>query len=445
MQIRNALVCLLVLCCLLSSHDLAVGLDNMWDLEAVNEIGFGIHPKVNADYNNPGNKVIVEGVVIGDSQEILDPNNAYTIFIQDENSDRGGIQAWAGSWFYGPSMWAMLRSTDYINCQAGDRVRITGFLADAGRGKAVINHRHSNDPALVFTVEVIGHSGIPDPMLIPSVSDCNYFDQTRAGGGERYQTRFVMLHGVDIVSGAWANNSLTTIADSTGSVGMLLSAMGDFNSNPQPSGKLNVVGIFDQEDTISPYTECYRVWVKRSSDIASAVDACREVGAFDAGKRVGLIGKVVSRVYNGFLYVQDQTRAGGVRINTYRTFAPGSLLCVQGEVTELGDEKAINANYLYQQGSTTVRPVGVTSRVLWAENGLDVRGLLVRCFARVGEYLGNGIYSMTDDAGRTIYLISNGVTLPQQGTPVTVTAVASVENDVPVLLLAGAEDVTVLQ
>lgn len=443
MQIRKMLICLLLWCSLLG-HAQVYGLDNMWDLEAVNSIGFGTHPKVNADYNDPANKVIVEGVVIGGSHEILNPAIAYTIFIQDENSDRGGIQAWAGSWFYGSNMWAMLRSTDYIDCQAGDRVRITGFLADAGRGKVVINHRHSNDPALVFTVEVIGHSGIPDPMLISSVSDCNYFDQTRAGGGERYQTRFVMLHGVDVISGTWENNSLTTIADSTGSVGMLLSAMGDFNNNPQPSGKLNVVGIFDQEDTTSPYVEGYRVWVRNSSDVASAVDACREVGAFEVGKRVGLVGKVVSRVYNGFLYVQDQTRVGGVRINTNRAFEPGSLLCVQGEVTTVGDEKAVVANHLYQQGSTVVRPVGVTSRTLWAENGLNVRGLLVRCFARVGDNLGGGLYSMTDDAGKTIYLRSNGVNLPQQGTPITVTAVASTENGVPVLLLAEAEDIEVL-
>jgi hypothetical protein len=443
MQIRKMLLCLL-LCCPLLSHTSVYGLDNMWDLEAVNSVGFGIHPKVNADYNNPANKVVVEGVVIGGSHEILNPNSAYTIFIQDENSDRGGIQAWAGSWFYGPSMWATLRSTDYIDCQAGDRVRITGFLADAGRGKVVINHRHSNDPALVFTVEVIGHPGIPDPMLISSVSDCNYFDQTRAGGGERYQTRFVMLHGVNIISGTWANNSLTTIADSTGSVGMLLSAMGDFNINPKPSGKLNVVGIFDQEDTIYPYVEGYRVWVRNSSDVASAVDACREVGAFEVGKRVGLVGKVVSRVYNGFLYVQDQTRVGGVRINTNRVFEPGSVLCVQGEVTAVGDEKAVVANHLYQQGSTVIRPVGVTSRTLWAENGLNVNGLLVRCFARVGDDLGGGLYSMTDDAGKTIYLRSNGVRLPQQGTPIAVTAVASTENGVPLLLLAEAEDIKVL-
>ncbi len=443
MRLASALICLLLFYCFLLVYVQAAQLDNMWDLEAVNEIGFGVHPKVNADYNNPNNKVIVEGVVIGGSHEILNPNSAYTIFIQDENSDRGGIQAWAGSWFYGPSMWSMLRSTDYIDCQAGDRVRITGFLADAGRGKVVINHRHSNDPALIFTVEIIGHSGIPDPMFIPSVSECNYFDQTRAGGGERYQTRFVMLHGVDIISGNWANNSLTTIADSTGSLGMLLSAMGDFDSSPQPSGKLNVVGIFDQEDTTSPYTEGYRIWVKRSSDVASAINACREVGAFAVGNRVGLVGKVVSRVYNGFLYVQDQTRVSGVRINTDRTFAPGSLLGIQGEVATLGDEKVINANHLCPQGSTSIRPVGVTSRELWAENGLDVRGLLVRCFAKVGIDLGYCLYSMTDDAGKTIYLRSNGTTLPQQGTPVAVTAVVSRENGVPVLLLARDEDVTV--
>jgi hypothetical protein len=43
--------------------------------------------------------------------------------------------------------------------------------------------------------------------------------------------------------------------------------MGDFDSHPAPTGNFQVTGIFDQEDLAAPYTDSYRLWVKRYSDI----------------------------------------------------------------------------------------------------------------------------------------------------------------------------------
>ncbi|MCX8052202.1 MAG: hypothetical protein N3B12_00190 [Armatimonadetes bacterium] len=427
------------------------GLDNIWDLEAVDQYGIGTHPKVNASTNDPNNRVIVEGIALAGSSEILNPGPpagmgiAYTLFIQDDTSYRGGIQAWAGSWFYGDPLWTSLRNTDYINVNAGDRVRITGFLADAGRGKVVINHRHSNNPVLVFTVEVLGHPGLPDPVFIPSVSACNYFDQTRAGGGEFYQTRYAMLHGLNIVSGNWANNSLLTVADSTGSVGMLLSLMGDFNGKQPPQGKLNVVGIFDQEDTTLPHTEGYRLWVKRQSDVALALDACRQVRSRSNGERVGLANKVVSRAYPGYFYIQDAGRTGGVRVVSNRSVVPGNVVCVQGSVTSITNEKVVTPTYLIVNSGSAPKPIGVTSRELWRMTGLDVRGLLVRCVCKIGVDQGGGVYSLTDDAGKTIYVQTNGVTLPSTGTRVAIDAVVSELNGTPMLLLASGDDVHTLE
>jgi len=428
----------------------AVTAESMWDLEAVNSIGFGTHPKVNADASDPSNLVTVEGVALCGSSEILNPGPpaamgiAYTLFVQDDTSDRGGIQAWAGSWFYGDPMWTDLRQSDYINVSAGDRVRITGFIADAGRGKVVINHRHSNSPNLVFTVEVLGHPGLPDPVLIPSVSQCNYFDQTRSGGGEFYQTRYAMLHGVDVTSGNWANNSMLTVADESGSVGMLLSARGDFSGQSKPDGKLNVVGIFDQEDTTSPYTENYRLWVKKQSDVALALDACREVRTRADGERVGLANKIVSRAYSGFFYVQDASRTGGVRVVSTRSVSSGDLVSIQGQVTNTDGEKALAPKYLIVGTGNAPKPVGVTSRELWRSDGLDVRGLLIRCVCTIGTDQGGGVYSMTDDAGKTIYIQTYGASLPDAGTRVAINAVLGDANGTPLLLLADGADVTVI-
>lgn len=420
--------------------------DSLWDYEAVDSVGFGTHPAISYPETDPASKIVVEGVALASSSEILNSASQYTVFIQDDTSDRGGLQAWTGSFFYSPEYWATLRTTDYIDFAAGDRLRITGLLADMGRGKVVINNRgHGGAPYLVWHVDIIGHPGLPDPELIPTVSNCNYFDQTRVDGGERYQTRYAMLHGVQITGGTWGNNKLMTIADPTGSVGMLLSAQGDFASYLQPTGKLNVVGIFDQEDNgTSPYTDGYRIWVKRFSDIAIALDGCREVSTHSSGERVALVNKVVSRVYDGYFFIQDADRTGGVRVVSSRTFKPGDVVCVQGLIDSVDGENVINPTYL-SLSTNVPKPVFVTSPTLWGEGGLDVSGLLVRVFAKVGTDQGDGTYSLTDDSGtRTIYVKTNGVTMPAQNTSVAITAVATNSGGTPLLLLADRHDIQVI-
>lgn len=420
--------------------------DTMWDYEAVDSTGYGTHPLCWADETDPNSRITVEGVALAGSNEILDPNSQYTAFIQDDTSYRGGMQAWTGKFFYGDAMWTQLRTSDYIDFQAGDRLRITGLIADMGRGKVVINNRgHNSSPNLIWHVDILSHPGLPDPELIPSVSNCNYFDQTRTDGGERYQTRYVMLHGVQISGGTWGSDNLMTIQDTSGSVGMLLSAMGDFNAYSQPQGKLNVVGIFDQEVPTGAvdYTTGYRVWVKRFSDIATALDGCREVSSHNVGDRVALVNKVVSRVYDGYFYIQDQDRSGGVRIISDRVFKPGNIVCVQGTVTTVDDETAITPTYL-SLGTNVPKPVFVTSPTLWGQGGLNVNGLLVRVFAKTGTDQGDGTYSLIDDNNKTIYVKTNGVTMPAGGTSVAVTAVATNPNGTPILLLADKHDIQIV-
>lgn len=428
---------------LLTQGAAASALDIAWELQEVNEIGFGIHSKVNAAAEDPANKVVIEGVALAGSNEILDPADQYTLFIQDDLRPRGGMQIWAGSWFYG-SLWPILRSTDFIDVNAGDRVRVTGYLADAGRGKAVINHRHSASPELIFHVEVTEHPGLPDPELIPSVAYCNYFDMTRSGGGEHYQTRFVMLHDVEVTNGVWGNNSLLAVADETGSVGALLSAMGDFSEGPQPQDKLSFVAIFDQEDTTSPHTEDYRLWVKKSQDVGLALDACRQVKSHDIGTSIALINKVVSRAYDGFFYVQDEDRCGGVRITSDRCPLPGQLVSVLGVVSEANGEKAIVPTHLSLGDHAEVKPVFVTGPTLRGENGLDVNGLLVRCVVTVGAPGSNGLYTCTDDSGESILVEPKGVTLPE-GNTVVLTGVPSLWDGDTVLLVNDEDDIHILQ
>jgi hypothetical protein len=229
-----------------------------WDLEAVDEDGVGSHPLVGAAIS-PENRVTVEGIALNTTGEMLNLDDMYTIFLQDET---GGLQVWAASWWY--DVWI---PPEYILVEAGDRVQVEGFLADHN-GKVFINDRHSSAPEVRFTVTMVEkNAGMPEPKLIPSISACNYFDQTRAGGGEKYQTQRCRLNGVHIVSGTWGNGQELTISDGAGELTMLLSEQGDFDLYPAPTGAFDVIGIFDQEDPADDpnpaFHDHYRIWVKK--------------------------------------------------------------------------------------------------------------------------------------------------------------------------------------
>jgi len=252
--------------------------ERIWDLEAVDADGVGIHPKVGADPTDPANRVCVEGIVLNGTGEYLDPNIMYTIFIQGEGQDPGGIQVWAGI-FYNPD-WPR-----YPDVQAGDRVRVEGFAANYN-GKVFINERHSASPDLQFTVTVLDHPGMPVPIVIPWIAEANYFDPTRSGGGEKYQTHWCRINNVWIVEGNWGANESLTIADGTGQLTLKLSGRGDFDSFDPPAGKFHVIGVFDQEDSTLPWHENYRIWTKMMADIIPATpgdaDGDDDVDVFDA-------------------------------------------------------------------------------------------------------------------------------------------------------------------
>ncbi|MCE5324194.1 hypothetical protein LLG46_12895 [bacterium] len=407
--------------------------DTIWDYEAVDANGIGTHPLVAAfssgSFSVPQEKVTVEGVALAGYNDVSDPDSSggyYTAFMQDTGSNCGGIQIWAGSWFYG-ALWSAYRQSYYVNFQAGDRLRVTGYLADAHRGKVVINHLHTAIPSYAFTVEVLDHPGLPEPTLITNVSDCNYFDQSRAGGGEYYQTRYVRLYGVQVKSGTWASGQQLSVGDSTGEVGMLLSSVKDFSDSADYKGSLSVVGIFDQEDTSVPCTSNYRVWVTDSSNIAMA--------------------RVVSRVFDDCFYVQEEGRQSGIKVIGSFSVNPGDRVALQGTFTSEGPEQTVEATTCPVVFSgDEPKPVFVNGKTLAAEHGLGVFGILVRCCGTLGQSLGDGDYDFTTDNGDVIRLTKAAGITAQEGDFVAVNAIASLEDDgiTPKLILGDPNDLTVM-
>lgn len=235
--------------------------DSIWALEAVDAMGLGTHPKVGAAAVEE-NKVTIRGIALNRSDAYLDPTRMWQIYVQAEAPDQGGIAAWAGI-FYN-SNWPRYPE----NIEPGDRIEITGYVSNIN-GKVNINERHSAAPELQFQVTVLqAGAGMPEPIVIPDIAACNFFDQTRATGGEKYQAQWVRMNGIEIVSGTWGAGQTLIVGDISGAtMALLLSSMGDFDSFPEPSGAFEPVGIFDQEDKTSPYLEDYRLWVKDYADL----------------------------------------------------------------------------------------------------------------------------------------------------------------------------------
>jgi len=242
-----------------------------WELQSVDENGVPNYYKVGAD-PTPENLVVIEGICLNNPEDMLDPAKMWQIFVQGEGDDLGGTAAWAGKW-YQSDVWedelARLNSSGF---REGDRVRITGYAMAVG-GKANINERHSADPSMNFTVELLERGvGLPEPELV-TIPEMNTFDPTRLTGGERYQCRRIRINDVHIVSGTWGKNQRLTIADKQGNTILMKLCNVDFG--PEPTGEFDVIGLGNQEPQFGPsgpipgtgLTDGYQIWVTRPDDI----------------------------------------------------------------------------------------------------------------------------------------------------------------------------------
>jgi MYXO-CTERM domain-containing protein len=253
--------------------------DSIWDLQAVDANGEATHPKVGAAPIDT-NKVVCEGIALNASDEYLDPGLMFQLYVQGESPDAGGIAVWSGSFFeggpYSPTWAAEYARMNESGFLPGDRVRVTGFAA-FHNGKTNINERHSAAPAMDFTIEVLDAGvGMPAPTVLPSVAACIGFDPARATGGERYQASWCVLEDarIDSMPDGWgAGKTILVTDDGVNTLPVLLSGMGDFDSFVAPTGTFDVVGVFDQEDTTSPFTGDYRLWVKSFGDFDVAETA----------------------------------------------------------------------------------------------------------------------------------------------------------------------------
>jgi len=252
------------------------------DFQAVNENGAGTYTATD--------KVIVTGIVLNTPEQTLDPTpgsvemgGEWQMYIQGEGSDHAGTAVWLGQNYSNVSS-----SDDYTDQELvdemyrintdpntayvfniGDRVKVTGWYKFY-KGKTNINEKHEKDSFFDFQIELIKPAvGLPQPeaITINQVKDRSndfIFDPDRLTGCEYYQSRMVRIENVYVMDpNHWEPNGTVTISDDSGLTFPVLLGIGEgFKRYDCPEGRIDVIGIMDQES--SGYTVCkdgYRLWV----------------------------------------------------------------------------------------------------------------------------------------------------------------------------------------
>lgn len=256
-------------------------------LQAVDEDGVGT-------YNTAG-KVIIEGIVLNNPGDMVDPTANYQeepvdmggqwqIFIQGEGDDHAGTAVYMGQnyellpWIYPPDgsyedpNWiAEMKRLNSSKFSPGDRVKVTGYYLFY-KGKTNVNERHESDDANNFTIELSERGiGLPRPEVITlddvkDASDNFIFGSDRLTGCEYYQGRLVRINDVNFTGDVnnWGPDAEMQITDGDKTFPVKLGlGTGIYAGSNNLTEPFDIIGIFDQEAPGWP-PDCkagYRIWV----------------------------------------------------------------------------------------------------------------------------------------------------------------------------------------
>ncbi len=229
---------------------------------------------------NATQKVILEGIVLHNPADMLDPTpderiaepfnlgGQWQLSFQGEGEDHAGTAVYLAQ-LYDSLPWIM-PGGGYSNAQflaelarlnaaqfcVGNRIRVTGYFLSY-KGKMNINEQHNNNADHDFTIEVLERGvGLPRPEVVSldelqDDQDRFVFDPARLVGGEYYQGRLIKTEDVNVVDAkGWGPGGNLTITKGTKTFPLKLGRgngiyAGSFNLN-QP---FDVIGILDQEST----------------------------------------------------------------------------------------------------------------------------------------------------------------------------------------------------
>jgi len=225
-------------------------------------------------------KVILEGIVLHNPADMLDPTPDDTItelfnlggqwqlFFQGEGDDHAGTAVYLAQ-LYDNLPWIMpgggysnrefvaeLTRLNAARFSVGDRIRVTGYFLSY-MGKMNVNEQHSKNPDHDFIIEVMTRGvGLPKPEVVSldelkDAQDRFIFDPARLVGGEYYQGRLVKIEDVNIAdANAWEPGGTLTVTDGKKTFPVKLGrGNGIYGGSFNLSQPCDVIGILDQEST----------------------------------------------------------------------------------------------------------------------------------------------------------------------------------------------------
>jgi len=239
---------------------------------------------------NATDKVILEGILLHNPADMLDPTpddtiteifnlgGQWQIFFQGEGNDHAGTSVWLGQ-LYNNLPWVALDG-GYTNGEfvselsrlnaarfgPGDRIRVTGYYLSYN-GKVNVNEQHNKNPDHDFTIELVHRGvGLPRPEVITlddlKDNDNNFiFDPTRQTGGEHYQARLVKVEDVYFAdANDWRPYGELVITDGTKTLPVKLGrGNGIYAGSNNLTEPFDVIGIMDQES--ARLIDGYRLYV----------------------------------------------------------------------------------------------------------------------------------------------------------------------------------------
>jgi hypothetical protein len=227
---------------------------------------------------NATEKVILEGILLHNPADMLDPTpdetittpfemgGQWQIFFQGEGDDHSGTAVWMGQ-LYNNMPW-IASDGGYTNEQfidelsrlntaqfsPGDRIRVTGYYLSYN-GKMNINEQHNNNPDHDFTIELVERgTGLPVPEVVTldGLKDQNddfIFDSTRLSGCEYYQARLIKIEGLYFAdANDWGLYGELTITDGVKTFPVKLGrGNGFYAGSNNLVESFDVIGILNQE------------------------------------------------------------------------------------------------------------------------------------------------------------------------------------------------------
>jgi len=242
---------------------------------------------------NTTNKVILEGIILNNPADMLDPTPddpinqewylgaQWQFFFQGESEDHAGTAVYMAqlynniSWVTtgGYSKQEFINELNRLNAaqfSPGDRIRVTGYYLSY-KGKNNINEQHNVDPDHDFTIELVEKGvGLPRPEVVTLDELKNeqnelIFDPERLLGCEYYQGRLIKIEDVNFFDPAaayqdWGPNAEFMVTDGIRTFPVKLGrGNGIYAGSNNLTEPFDVIGIMDQQSL--DMTGGYRLWV----------------------------------------------------------------------------------------------------------------------------------------------------------------------------------------